>query len=116
MAFLPVIIVFLLYFSGIPIAYALFASSLFYFGVLNTGSPTDLILQKFITSTQSFPLLAIPFFVMAGSIMNYAGISTKLMSFADRSSSGRACPGQRTPQYADGRRVRFGQRRRGHAV
>ena len=82
MAFLPVIIVFLLYFSGIPIAYALFASSLFYFGVLNTGSPTDLILQKFITSTQSFPLLAIPFFVMAGSIMNYAGISTKLMSFA----------------------------------
>ena len=83
MAFLPVIIVFLLYFSGIPIAYALFASSLFYFGVLNTGSPTDLILQKFITSTQSFPLLAIPFFVMAGSIMNYAGISTKLMSFAD---------------------------------
>lgn len=83
MAFLPVIIVFLLYFSGIPIAYALFASSLFYFSVLNTGSPTDLILQKFITSTQSFPLLAIPFFVMAGSIMNYAGISTKLMSFAD---------------------------------
>ncbi len=83
MAFLPVIIVFLLYFSGIPIAYALFASSLFYFGVLNTGSPTDLILQKFITSTQSFPLLAIPFFVMAGAIMNYAGISTKLMSFAD---------------------------------
>lgn len=83
MAFLPVLIVFLLYFSGIPIAYALFASSLFYFGFMNTGSPTDLILQKFITSTQSFPLLAIPFFVMAGSIMNYAGISTKLMSFAD---------------------------------
>lgn len=83
MAFIPVLIVFLLYFSGIPIAYALFASSLFYFGFMNTGSPVDLILQKFITSTQSFPLLAIPFFVMAGSIMNYAGISTKLMSFAD---------------------------------
>ncbi len=83
MAFLPIIMVFILYFSGIPIAYALFSSSLLYFGVINTSSPTDLILQKFITSTQSFPLLAIPFFVMAGSIMNYAGISTKLMSFAD---------------------------------
>lgn len=83
MAFVPAIIVFVLYFSGIPIAYALFASALFYFGFMNTGSPVDLILQKFITSTQSFPLLAIPFFVMAGSIMNYAGISTKLMSFAD---------------------------------
>lgn len=83
MAFLPVVVVFVLYFSGIPIAFALFAATLLYFGVLNTGSPTDLILQKFITSTQSFPMLAIPFFVMAGSIMNYAGISTKLMSFAD---------------------------------
>ncbi|NCB02326.1 MAG: TRAP transporter large permease [Spirochaetia bacterium] len=41
------------------------------------------MLQKFVTSTQSFPLLAIPFFVMAGSIMNYAGISRKLMQFAD---------------------------------
>ena len=83
MAFLPVIVVFILNFSGIPIAFALFAATLLYFGVLNTGSPTDLILQKFITSTQSFPMLAIPFFVMAGSIMNYAGISNKLMSFAD---------------------------------
>lgn len=83
MAFVPVIVVFVLYFSGIPIAYALFASSLMYFGFINTGSPVDLILQRFITSAQSFPLLAIPFFVMAGSIMNYAGISTKLMSFAD---------------------------------
>ncbi|NBH70539.1 TRAP transporter large permease [Clostridiaceae bacterium] len=83
MAFLPVLVVFILYFSGIPIAFALFAATLLYFGVLNTGSPTDLILQKFITSTQSFPMLAIPFFVMAGSIMNYAGISNKLMSFAD---------------------------------
>lgn len=83
MEFVPIILAFILYFSGIPIAYALFGSSLFYFGVISTGSPSDLILQKFITSTQSFPLLAVPFFVMAGSIMNYAGISTKLMSFAE---------------------------------
>ncbi|MGE4584904.1 MAG: TRAP transporter large permease [Sphaerochaeta sp.] len=82
-AFLPVILVFILYFSSIPIAYALFGSSLFYFAVIDTSSPVDLILQKFVTSTQSFPLLAIPFFVMAGSIMNYAGISKKLMQFAD---------------------------------
>ncbi|WP_332447004.1 TRAP transporter large permease [Sphaerochaeta sp.] len=82
-AFLPIILVFILYFSSIPIAYALFGSSLFYFAVIDTSSPVDLILQKFVTSTQSFPLLAIPFFVMAGSIMNYAGISKKLMQFAD---------------------------------
>ena len=81
--FLPIILVFILYFSSIPIAYALFGSSLFYFAVIDTSSPVDLILQRFVTSTQSFPLLAIPFFVMAGSIMNYAGISKKLMQFAD---------------------------------
>lgn len=83
MAFVPIILVFVLYFSGIPIAFALLGSSLFYFGVMNTGAAPDLILQKFITSTQSFPLLAIPFFIMAGSIMNYSGISAKLMSFAE---------------------------------
>ncbi|HZJ87543.1 MAG TPA: TRAP transporter large permease [Sphaerochaeta sp.] len=82
-AYLPVILVFILYFSSIPIAFALFGSSLFYFAVIDTSSPVDLILQRFVTATQSFPLLAIPFFVMAGSIMNYAGISTKLMQFAD---------------------------------
>lgn len=81
--YLPIIMVFILYFSSIPIAFALFGSSLFYFAIIDTSSPVDLILQKFVTSTQSFPLLAIPFFVMAGSIMNYAGISKKLMQFAD---------------------------------
>ncbi len=83
LAYLPVIMVFILYFSSIPIAFALFGSSLFYFAIIDTSSPVDLILQKFVTSTQSFPLLAIPFFVMAGSIMNYAGISRKLMQFAE---------------------------------
>ena len=83
MAFLPVILVFILYFSGIPIAYALFGASLTYFGFINVGSPPHLLLQRFITSAQNFSLLAIPFFVMAGSVMNYAGISGKMMSFAE---------------------------------
>ncbi len=82
-AFLPIILVFLLYFSSIPISFALFGSTLFYFGLIDQTSPVALLLQKFVTSTQSFPLLAIPFFVMAGSIMNYSGISKRLMQFAD---------------------------------
>ncbi|NLC65498.1 MAG: TRAP transporter large permease [Clostridium sp.] len=83
MAFLPVILVFILYFSSIPVAYALFGSSMVYFSFMNVGSPPDLILQKYVTSASSFSLLAIPFFIMAGSIMNYSGISDKLMKFAD---------------------------------
>lgn len=83
MAFIPIIIVFILYFSSIPISFALFGSSMVYFSFINLGSPPDLIFQKYITSASSFSLLAIPFFIMAGSIMNYSGISDKLMRFAD---------------------------------
>ena len=81
--YLPIIIALVLYFSGIPIAYALIAGTLYFFGFVDTTSKVYLLLQKFITSTQSFPFLAIPFFIMAGSIMNYAGMSDKLMAFAD---------------------------------
>ncbi len=82
MEYLPLGVVFLLYFSGIPIAYALFAAAIFYFTFFDAGMPADLVLQKFITATASFPLLAIPFFIMAGSVMNYSGISSKLMQMA----------------------------------
>lgn len=83
MIYLPILLVFVLYFLGIPIAYALFGSAIFYFTFFDAGMPPDLVLQKFITSAASFPLLAIPFFVMAGSIMNYSGISKKLMQMAE---------------------------------
>jgi tripartite ATP-independent transporter DctM subunit len=83
MAFLPIILVFILYFSSIPVAWSLFGSSMVYFSFINVGSPADLIFQKYITSASSFSLLAIPFFIAAGSIMNYSGISEKLMKFAD---------------------------------
>ncbi len=83
LAFLPVFVVFILYFSSIPIAFALFASALAYFTFINTGSPVDLLLQKFVTSTSSFPLLAVPFFILAGEIMNYSGISSSLMKMAE---------------------------------
>ena len=83
MIYLPVVLLFLLYFTGIPIAYALFGASIFYFTFFDAGMPPDLVLQKFITSAASFPLLAIPFFVMAGSVMNYSGISNKLMKMAE---------------------------------
>jgi len=42
-----------------------------------------MIIQQFVTSVESFPYLAVPFFIMVGSIMNYSGISEALMDFAD---------------------------------
>lgn len=83
MTLFPVVIVMVLYFSSIPIAFALIAATLAYFTFGDVGTPPDLILQKFITATSSFPLLAVPFFIMVGEIMNYSGISSSLMKMAD---------------------------------
>lgn len=91
MAYLPVIIVFVLYFSSIPIAYALFGATISYFTFLDATSPAHLVFQRIITSTQSFPLLAIPFFIMAGSIMNYAGISDKAWLRQSLQCRGNSC-------------------------
>ena len=83
MSIFPIIIVMILYFSSIPIAFALLAAALAYFTFASVGTPPDLILQKFITSAASFPLLAVPFFIMVGEIMNFSGISSSLMKMAD---------------------------------
>lgn len=80
---LPIIILFILFFLNIPIAYALIGSSLFYFIFINTSMPMQMIIQQFVTSVESFPYLAVPFFIMVGSIMNYSGISEALMDFAN---------------------------------
>ena len=83
MSIFPIVIVMLLYLSSIPIAFALIAAALAYFTFGDVGTPPDLILQKFITSASSFPLLAVPFFIMVGEIMNFSGISASLMKMAD---------------------------------
>ncbi|MDO4690869.1 MAG: TRAP transporter large permease [Fusobacterium sp.] len=82
-AFIPIFILFILFFINIPICFALMGSTLFFFAFIDTSMDLDLIMQNFIRSAESFPLLAIPFFIMAGSIMNYSGISKRLMSMAE---------------------------------
>lgn len=83
MNLIPLIIVFVLFLLKVPIAFSLIGSSLLYFGFMYTDMPPDLALQNFVTGIQSFPLLAIPFFIVAGVVMNYSGISKRLMAFAD---------------------------------
>jgi len=45
--------------------------------------PLTMIAQTAFTGIDSFPLLAIPFFMLAGSLMGYGGISKRLVSFAE---------------------------------
>lgn len=82
-SFIPIIVLFILFFLNVPIAFSLMGSALLFFAFINTNMDLDLIMQTFIRSAESFPLLAIPFFIMAGSVMNYSGISKRLMRMAE---------------------------------
>ena len=59
---------------GMPIAFTIGISAMA-FVFTEEFIPLTIAVQKMISSTQSFPLLAVPFFVLAGVIMVYAGIS-----------------------------------------
>jgi C4-dicarboxylate transporter DctM subunit len=66
---------------NVPIAVALgLATGL---AVLYLDLPLTLLVQRMVASNDSFPLMAIPFFVMAGATMTYGGVSKRLIAFAD---------------------------------
>lgn len=79
----PVIVLFILFFLNIPIGFALMGSALFYFMFINQTMAMNMVIQQFVTSVESFPYLAVPFFIMVGSVMNYSGISEQLMNMAE---------------------------------
>lgn len=66
---------------GIPIAFSLLASGVVLMFYLDTFN-TQIIAQNLIMGANSFPLLAIPFFILAGEIMNAGGLSTRIVKFA----------------------------------
>ena len=67
--------------TGVPIAISLGVSALvaIYFG---STLPLQIITQKAFTSLDSFPLLAIPFFMLAGILMGKGGVSKRLLNMA----------------------------------
>lgn len=72
---------FVLLIIGAPIAFSLGISALA--ALLAEGRlPLSVIPQRLFTSTDSFVLLAVPFFVLAGELMQNGGISRRLVSFA----------------------------------
>ncbi|MEZ5652958.1 MAG: TRAP transporter large permease [Burkholderiaceae bacterium] len=66
---------------GVPIAFAMGLSSVL--ALLFDGSVPLLVLpQRFFSSLDSFPLLAIPLFILAGNLMNVAGITEAIVTLA----------------------------------
>lgn len=51
--------------------------------VTTTDTPTVMMAQYAFTSLDSFPLMAIPFFIMAGNLMSTGGISRRIVNFAN---------------------------------
>lgn len=66
---------------GTPIAFAI-AFSGFTFFLITPTMPMQIAAQKVAAVSQSFPLLAVPFFVLAGHLMNESGITERLFRFS----------------------------------
>ncbi len=68
-------------FLGVPVGWSLFISTILYFaltrwGVANAAAP------KLTYSLDSFPFLAVPFYILTGILMNTGGITTRIFDFA----------------------------------
>jgi TRAP-type C4-dicarboxylate transport system permease large subunit len=66
---------------GVPVAVSMVGASLAYLAV-HGGAPDVIVAQRMIAGVESFPLLAVPFFILAGNLMNIAGVTGRIYAFA----------------------------------
>lgn len=66
--------------SGVPISIALAIGAIFF--LLQSPLPLQVLTVQMFQSTSSFPLMAIPFFILAGDLMSRTGVTSRLMTFA----------------------------------
>ena len=74
------VLLFVLLVAGAPVAVALGVSSLAFIAI--NGLPNVIVLHNMVNGINSFPLIAVPFFIMAGHLMNSAGITERIFSLA----------------------------------
>lgn len=80
---LPLILVFLLLAIRVPVCMSFISGAVFYFGFIATEMPMNVVLSKMVSAGMNMNLMAIPFFITAGLLMNYTGITSRMMKFAD---------------------------------
>lgn len=71
----------LLLIIGTPVAVSMAVSSLLYL-VIYGVAPDIIAAQRMIAGVESFPLIAVPFFILAGNLMNIAGVTSRIYRFA----------------------------------
>lgn len=79
---IALLVMFVLFFIGAPVFISILSSSLVYF-TLSPDLNSMIVVQRLVGGIQSIPLLAIPFFVMAGVCMNYTGITRRMLKFSE---------------------------------
>ena len=67
--------------GGVPVAIAMCAASLIY-AMATKDIPDFVVIHRMYGGVDSFPLLAVPFFIFAGNLMNSAGITNRIYNFA----------------------------------
>ena len=67
--------------TGVPVAIAMAGASLLYIWLSGT-TPSMVVVHRMLSGIDSFPLLAVPFFILAGNLMNNAGITNRIYNFA----------------------------------
>jgi len=80
MWFLPIFLILLL--VGLPVFFALLAAPGFMLWLNGQERDITLLYRNVYNGIDSFPLMAIPFFMLAGELMNKGGITTRLVEFA----------------------------------
>ncbi|PHV70079.1 C4-dicarboxylate ABC transporter [Sporanaerobium hydrogeniformans] len=77
---LAAFVLLVLLFMKVPVFISVLGASVTYF-ILTPGINAAMFAQKAISGTESVSLLAIPFFVCAGTLMNYTGVTKRIMDF-----------------------------------
>ena len=67
--------------GGIPVAIAMAGASLIYLFFVQS-SPPFVVIHRMVSGIDSIPLLAVPFFILAGNLMNNAGITNRIYNYA----------------------------------
>ncbi|NDR55489.1 TRAP transporter large permease [Aliiruegeria sabulilitoris] len=68
---------------GMPVAIAIIATLLVFMATGEAPYTIRIVATEMFRSLNSFPLLAIPLFVLAGELMNESGITVRIIAFAD---------------------------------
>ncbi len=73
---------FVLLLLGMPVVFAMGLASVVFLVLFGQGLPLTVIPHQLVAGVDNFPLLAIPFFFLAGELMNAAGITQRLVAFS----------------------------------